>query len=175
MRRNITDIEAAAAMCALARSDAVVSPRLTTECTFEGRFRRNFVVSTNSDVMMMIPTSGAKQSQRKYTKKKKDPTRHTTVSFEEMKRLMHMHGPPKCMRNRASNKTSAPTAKPDSIRRKFQRWFRDFEDRFTKMPDGRYVPKFGHDEEMKYRADTRTKDKQLLKRVRCTKKRPPFN
>lgn len=100
-------------------------------------------------------------SKRKYTKKPKDPKRDTSVSFEEMSRLMRVYGPMKCLRNR-SPKGSGKEVKPESIRRKFYRWFPDFHKRFKKTPQGWFAPKVGHQQEMYYREELRKKDKEAL-------------
>lgn len=50
----------------------------------------------------------------------------TSVTFEEMTRLMNTYGPLKCLRNRKS-KNPDKEIKTASILRKFYRWFPDFE------------------------------------------------
>ena len=105
------------------------------------------------------------KSKRKYTRKPRDTKRDTAVSFDEMKRLMRVYGPIKCQRNRTP-KDSGKTMKIESIRRKFYRWFPDFEERFQKTLDGWYKPKFGHEAEMAHREDMRKRDHDLLVRKR---------
>lgn len=54
---------------------------------------------------------------RKNNMKPRDPKRDTSVSFEEMKRLMRVYGPIKALRSRA-RKDVGKAAKAESIRRK---------------------------------------------------------
>mmetsp|Transcript_13159 Transcript_13159/g.27003 ORF Transcript_13159/g.27003 Transcript_13159/m.27003 type:complete len:157 (+) Transcript_13159:156-626(+) len=63
----------------------------------------------------------ASAPRRKYNVKPRDPKRDTSVTFDEMKRLMRVYGPIKCQRVRTP-KDSGKYAKPESIRRKFYRW-----------------------------------------------------
>ena len=102
---------------------------------------------------------------RKNNMKPKDPKRDTSVSFEEMKRLMRVYGPIKALRSRAV-KDAGKAAKSGSIRRKFYRWFPDFNERFVKTSDGWYSPKAGHQEEMIYREAVRKMDKEVLVKKR---------
>ncbi|KAL7547945.1 hypothetical protein ACHAWF_011214 [Thalassiosira exigua] len=106
---------------------------------------------------------------RKNSMKPKDPRRDTCISFEEMKRLMRVYGPIKALRNRAS-KELGRAAKPESIRRKFYRWFPDFHERFAKTTVGWYAPKAGHEEEMRYREAMRKRDQELLVKKRNDKR-----
>lgn len=100
--------------------------------------------------------------------KRKDPR----VSFEEMKRLMRVYGPTKCLRNRTPIESGKCT-KILSVKRKFYRWFPDFHKRFELQPCGAwYKPKIGHEAEMKYREDLRTKDQELLAAKRNAKSLP---
>lgn len=97
--------------------------------------------------------------------KRKDPR----VSFEEMKRLMRVYGPTKCLRNRTPIESGKCT-KILSVKRKFYRWFPDFHKRFELQPCGAwYKPIIGHEAEMKYREDLRTKDQELLAAKRNAK------
>ena len=105
----------------------------------------------------------------KYNMKPKDPKRDTSVPFDEMKRLMRVYGPIKCLRNRTP-KDSGRSTKTESIKRKFYRWFPDFEERFEKTPDGWYKPKLGHEHEMLYREEMRKKDQELLVKKRNSKR-----
>lgn len=93
------------------------------------------------------------------------------VSFDEMKRLMRVYGPIKCLRNRL-NSQSRPGAitKDTSIKRKFYRWFPDFNERFELTPEGWFSPKFGHEYEMKYREAMRLSDQKVLVKKRCAKR-----
>jgi len=100
----------------------------------------------------------------------KVPKRDTSVSLEEMKRLMRVYGPVKVLRNRGTTGTEQ-SVKPDSIRRKFYRWFPDFNERFAKTPEGWYVPKAGHEHEMEYREAMRKMDQEVLIRKRSATKR----
>ena len=108
-------------------------------------------------------------SSTKYNVKPKDPKRDTSVSFDEMKRLMRVYGSLKCLRNRTP-KDSGKTVKLESIKRKFYRWFPDFEERFEKTPDGWYQPKIGHEQEMRYREEMRRQDQQVLVKKRNSRR-----
>jgi hypothetical protein len=105
----------------------------------------------------------------KYTMKPRDPKRDTSIPFEEMQRLMRVYGPIKCLRNRTP-KESGKDLKIDSIKRKFYRWFPDFDSRFERTSEGWYKPKFGHEEEMLYRAEMRKQDQDELVKKRNTKR-----
>lgn len=98
------------------------------------------------------------------------------VPFEEMRRLMHVYGSVKCLRKRQSKTTpdgadENTKAKVDSVKRKFYRWFPDLDERFTKDEEGLYQPRMGHEFELRYREEMRTKDGEVLakKRARCRK------
>mmetsp|Transcript_28284 Transcript_28284/g.48031 ORF Transcript_28284/g.48031 Transcript_28284/m.48031 type:complete len:439 (-) Transcript_28284:107-1423(-) len=93
------------------------------------------------------------------------------VPFEEMERLMNLYGSIKALRIRgaAKKKGSAeegdkkvPLVKKDSIKRKFYRWFPNFEERFTREENGHYQPVNGHEYEMKYRAEMRQKSMTVV-------------
>jgi len=94
------------------------------------------------------------------------------VPFDEMRRLMQVYGSIKCLRKRQTP-GGAENTKIDSVKRKFYRWFPDLEERFEKDEEGFYRPKFGHEFEMRFREDMRTKDGEILtkKRARCRKQR----
>ena len=95
------------------------------------------------------------------------------VSFDEMRRLMRVYGPIKCLRKRQSAKGGEDNTKADSVKRKFYRWFPDLDDRFEKDKEGEYQPKFGHEHELQYREEKRTQDGETLakKRTQCRKER----
>mmetsp|Transcript_11989 Transcript_11989/g.18456 ORF Transcript_11989/g.18456 Transcript_11989/m.18456 type:complete len:421 (-) Transcript_11989:145-1407(-) len=92
------------------------------------------------------------------------------VPFEEMERLMNLYGSIKALRIRgaAKKKGSAEEGdkkvplKKDSIKRKFYRWFPNFEERFTIDENGHYQPVNGHEYEMKYRAEMRQKSMTVV-------------
>ena len=105
----------------------------------------------------------------KYNMKPKDPKRETAISFDEMKRLMRVYGSLKCLRNRTP-KDSGKTVKLESIKRKFYRWFPDFEERFEKSSEGWYQPKLGHEHEMRYREEMRKHDQELLVKKRNSRR-----
>ncbi|KAL3800656.1 hypothetical protein HJC23_006118 [Cyclotella cryptica] len=99
----------------------------------------------------------------------KNRTTRQFVPFEEMQRLMAEYGPIKTPRKRKIKDVSSDengtggTAKMESIKRKFYRWFPDFEERFVKNPDGfTYRPKAGHDKEVAYRVAMRNMDQEIL-------------
>eukprot|EP00584_Thalassiosira_punctigera_P016451 CAMPEP_0172548272 /NCGR_PEP_ID=MMETSP1067-20121228/17609_1 /TAXON_ID=265564 ORGANISM="Thalassiosira punctigera, Strain Tpunct2005C2" /NCGR_SAMPLE_ID=MMETSP1067 /ASSEMBLY_ACC=CAM_ASM_000444 /LENGTH=203 /DNA_ID=CAMNT_0013335471 /DNA_START=133 /DNA_END=744 /DNA_ORIENTATION=- len=101
--------------------------------------------------------------------KAKESKRDPKVSFEEMKRLMRVYGPTKCLRNRTPKEGNC--AKILSVKRKFYRWFPDFHERFVLQSPGEwYRPKIGHEQEMKFREELRKKDQQLLAAKRNAKK-----
>ncbi|KAL7527849.1 hypothetical protein ACHAWF_002328 [Thalassiosira exigua] len=148
--RGVTVTDAALSLCALGGC-AIFSDQITS-----------IGAETPSKVTAVILTpSGKSTGKRKYTKRPKDPKRDTSISFDEMSRLMRVYGPIKCLRNRSS-KEPGKTVKAESIRRKFYRWFPDFNERFSKTEDGWFKPKAGHVEEMQYREDLRARDKKRI-------------
>jgi hypothetical protein len=101
--------------------------------------------------------------------KPKDPRRDTSVPFDEMQRLMRVYGSLKCLRNRQPVDSGKAT-KAESIKRKFYRWFPDLDERFCRTEEGWYVPKAGHEEEMRYREMKRRGDQDVLVKKRATKR-----
>ncbi|EED96321.1 predicted protein [Thalassiosira pseudonana CCMP1335] len=163
-----------------------VTPRSSPEdnccvltCSFcptsslEAQFRRNELLNININNSSASPVSSSPQSasnegktavvRRTYKKKASDPIRDTSVSHDEMVRLMRVYGPVKCLRNRTPKEKAL---KADSIRRKFYRWFPEFGDRFEKTVEGWYKPKIGHTEEIEYREEMRKLDQQVLAKKR---------
>ncbi|KAL7543236.1 hypothetical protein ACHAXR_012520 [Thalassiosira sp. AJA248-18] len=110
-----------------------------------------------------------KSGSAKYNVKPKDPKRDTSVPFDEMKRLMRVYGSLKCLRNRTPV-DSGRSAKVESIKRKFYRWFPDLEERFVCTPEGWYRPKAGHEDEMKHREAMRKQDQECLVKKRNSKR-----
>jgi len=119
---------------------------------------------------MSSPPQGTPVVQRK-TKAKGTTTNKTRttrqyVPFEEMQRLMAQYGPIKTPRKRkikGADENGAGGAKQESIKRKFYRWFPDFEERFVRNPDGMtYRPRVGHDKEVEYRRNRRDMDQEIL-------------
>jgi len=106
------------------------------------------------------------QPKKRSSSSKRDPR----VSFEEMKRVMRVYGPIKCLRNRTP-KDSGKVTKVLSVKRKFYRWFPDFHERFELQPGNWYKPRIGHEMEMKYREDLRTKDQAFLAAKRVSSKK----
>ncbi|KAL7509670.1 hypothetical protein ACHAXN_006636 [Cyclotella atomus] len=102
----------------------------------------------------------------KGTSSNKNRTTRQYVPFEEMQRLMAQYGPIKTPRKRkikGDDENGAGCAKQESIKRKFYRWFPDFEERFIRNPDGMtYRPKAGHDKEVVYRRNMRDMDQEIL-------------
>lgn len=90
------------------------------------------------------------------------------ISLDEMRRLMDVYGPIKCLRKRQGT-GDGENAKTESIKRKFYRWFPDLDERFEKTEAGIFAPKFGHEVELSYRSDMRKKNGKTLssKRNRC--------
>lgn len=155
--------DAALMLCALGGC-AILAPR-HPKTTIIADFRSS--VNAKAVILNSIPLTKT-TSKRKYTKKPKDPSRDTSISFEEMTRMMNVYGPIKCLRNRFT-KESGGAAKPESIRRKFYRWFPDFNQRYAKGPSGYFEPKAGHKEEMVYRETLRQMDKGRILLTRRSK------
>jgi len=111
-----------------------------------------------------------KKKSRKNNMKPKDTRRHTSISFDEMCRLMRVYGSLKCLRNRTTTKTAknnvdecSSSIKIDSTKRKFYRWFPDLDERFVRnLETGCYEPKAGHVNEMAYRESMRISDQNKL-------------
>ena len=147
---EIEDADAAFSLCAL--GGCPIFPDRNTPITAGAQ---------SSNMVAILNDSEISAGKREYTKKPKDPKRDTSVSFEEMNRLMRIYGPIKCLRNRSA-KESGKTVKPESIRRKFYRWFPDFTERFKKTPDGWFKPRAGYHQEVQYRQELRKKDKLII-------------
>jgi hypothetical protein len=111
---------------------------------------------------------------RPYRRNKTYTTHRTTrhyVSFEEMIRLMNEYGPLMAARKRKikdnpDESGKGRPAKVESIKRKFYRWFPDFEQRFVSNSDGTYAPRVGHLNEKSYRAAMRIVDQDMLNHKR---------
>ena len=113
-------------------------------------------------------------SKKQSTTRGKYNKRFHPVSFDEMKRLMRVYGPIKCLRNRNNNQTFPDAnAKDTSIKRKFYRWFPDFNERFVMTEGSWFMPKYGHEHEMKYREAMRRSDQQVLTKKRSAKRCGP--
>ena len=125
--------------------------------------------SSSSHSSTQRRTKGKLPPKKRRIVKYKQSNREAKVSFEEMKRLMRVYGPTKCLRNRTP-KESGKSTKVLSIKRKFYRWFPDFNQRFVLQSGGWYKPLIGHEEEMKYREELRRKDQELLAGKRTSKK-----
>ena len=124
--------------------------------------------SSNAETIKAPPTTLKKQGKRGTYNKRVHP-----VSFDEMKRLMRVYGPIKCLRNRNSSARLGPNTKDTSIKRKFYRWFPDFNERFEITDGGWFMPKYGHEQEMKYREAMRKSDQQILIKKRTLKRCGP--
>ena len=125
--------------------------------------------SSNSKTAKASPTPQKKKGKRRGTYNK-----HVhPVSFDEMKRLMRVYGPIKCLRQRNSSAHLNSHTKDTSIKRKFYRWFPDFNERFEMTEGGWFMPKYGHEEEMKYREAMRKSDQQVLIKKRSLKRCGP--
>jgi hypothetical protein len=114
-----------------------------------------------------LPLEKKANTRGKYTK------RVHPVSFDEMKRLMRVYGPIKCLRNRNAEIRPGANTKDTSIKRKFYRWFPDFNERFEMTEGGWFMPKYGHEHEMKYREAMRRSDQQVLTKKRSAKRCDP--
>eukprot|EP00986_Skeletonema_menzelii_P004777 scaffold1675_cov146-Skeletonema_menzelii.AAC.9 len=107
---------------------------------------------------------------KKSTPAKKSRGPKDAVPFEEMERLMNLYGSTKAPRIRGAPKKEGSVegsakkgvVKKDSIKRKFYRWFPNFEERFAKDKDGHYQPINGHANEMKYRQEMRAKSMKIV-------------
>ncbi|KAL7552535.1 hypothetical protein ACHAWF_016912 [Thalassiosira exigua] len=123
---------------------------------------------TSATVSSAAPTKPVVRRRRRHD-------RH--MSIDEMRRLMDVYGPIKCLRKRQPMKGNGEgcAAKDDSIKRKFYRWFPDLDKRFAESGEGggRYEPKAGHDIEIRYRKEMREKNSLTLskKRTKCRQER----
>ena len=135
--------------------------------------------STNKARSVHHKKSSIKQLSQRTTASSNNKDRGS-ISFNEMCRLMSTYGSTKCLRKRKvstssnDNNNGQSTAKIESTKRKFYRWFPNLESRFTRNPTtGRYEPNIGHEAEIQYRLDMRKKDGQVLskKRAKCRKER----
>ncbi|KAL3790699.1 hypothetical protein HJC23_009799 [Cyclotella cryptica] len=115
--------------------------------------------AVNKSIHLDISARRSKKNAIKPRKRSKHV--NTSITFEEMQRLMRVYGPMKCMRNR-SGKESGKGVKAASILRKFYRWFPDFEERFVKTAEGWYVPKIGHENEIAHREMMRNQDEKYV-------------
>lgn len=144
--------------------------RLTPDYSVSSYPEKRRRVMTSAPVVTPRPTYVQPKVTQPPTKNNRGTSKTRTtrqyVPFEEMQRLMLAYGPiktprkSKCCPNECG---TAGNAKADSIRRKFYRWFPDFESRFVRNPDCMtYRPLAGHDEEVAYRKAMREKDKEIL-------------
>lgn len=124
--------------------------------------------SSNAETTKASPAPPKKKSKRGTYNKHIHP-----VSFDEMKRIMRVYGPIKCLRQRNSSTHLKSHTKDTSIKRKFYRWFPDFNERFEMTEGGWFMPKYGHEEEMKYRKAMRKSDQQVLIKKRSLKRCGP--
>eukprot|EP00985_Skeletonema_marinoi_P022307 scaffold14218_cov87-Skeletonema_marinoi.AAC.3 len=116
------------------------------------------------------PQSNLKPTCAKKSTSVKKARGKDAVPFEEMERLMNLYGSIKAPRIRGAAKKKGSVeegdkkvqVKKDSIKRKFYRWFPNFEERFTRDEDGHYQPVHGHEYEMKYRAEMRHKSMTVV-------------
>lgn len=127
--------------------------------------------------MRAAGSSASKLSKDRSTKRS-----DKAVLFDEMRRLVRVYGPVKCLCKRkrkgaeeGRDNGGAEDAKVANVKRKFYRWFPDFEKRFERVVSGEggepphYRPKSGHKFEMNHRKERRREDSKLItqKRVRC--------
>ena len=127
--------------------------------------------SNNNNNTTLKKKTPPKKKSRKNNMKPKDTRRHTSISFDEMCRLMRVYGSLKCLRNRTTKTTAknnnvdecSVSIKIDSTKRKFYRWFPDLDERFVRNAEtGYYEPKAGHVNEMAYRESMRMSDQNKL-------------
>ena len=127
--------------------------------------------SNNNNNTTLKKKTPPKKKSRKNNMKPKDTRRHTSISFDEMCRLMRVYGSLKCLRNRTTTKAKnsnnnveeCNSIKIDSTKRKFYRWFPDLDERFVRNSEtGCYEPKAGHVNEMAYRESMRMSDQNKL-------------
>ena len=125
----------------------------------------------NNNTTLKKKKTPPKKKSRKNNMKPKDTRRHTSISFDEMCRLMRVYGSLKCLRNRTTTKAKnsnnnveeCNSIKIDSTKRKFYRWFPDLDERFVRNSEtGCYEPKAGHVNEMAYRESMRISDQNKL-------------
>ena len=165
------DTDAAFSLCALGRLTFNESPR-QVERPVADYVKAYHPTSTGIlvgkpngfSILALLPKKKPQPQGAQQRKSRVDST-PISVPFEEKKRLMRVYGPIKTLRNRAS-KDIDQAAKPDSVRRKFYRWFPDFNERFVITPGGWYTPKAGHQQEMDYRQAMRKMDLELLVKKR---------
>jgi len=125
-----------------------------------------------TSVAATVPSTAPVKARRKSMKKS-----DRSVPFAEMQRLMRVYGSIKCHRKRSSGPEE--NMKIDSVKRKFYRWFPDFDEKFEKDPEASaggnvvYRPKAGHEAEMSYREEMRRLDGEVLckKRAKCRRER----
>jgi hypothetical protein len=115
--------------------------------------------AVNKSIHLDISARRSRKNDAKHRKRSKNED--TSITFEEMQRLMSVYGPMKCIRNRSST-DSGKGIKAASILRKFYRWFPDFEERFVKTAEGWYVPKIGHENEIRHREMMRNQDEKYV-------------
>ncbi|EJK57853.1 hypothetical protein THAOC_22057 [Thalassiosira oceanica] len=140
------------------------------------RITRDSTVATmkapTTSVAATVPSTAPVKARRKSMKKS-----DRSVPFAEMQRLMRVYGSIKCHRKRSSGPEE--NMKIDSVKRKFYRWFPDFDEKFEKDPEASaggnvvYRPKAGHEAEMSYREEMRRLDGEVLckKRAKCRRER----
>ena len=126
-------------------------------------------VAPRMHALSMDNTTQGKDQPTSYTATKDHAKRRLSISYEEMKRLMDTYGPLKAKRNHSSRAVGIAT-KPELVRRKFYRWFPDFNERFIKVYEGMLVPKAGHLQEMEYRGAMRQMDQNSLVKKRNDKR-----
>jgi len=175
VRPELPDKDAAMSLCAMGRL-ALLSPT---------NYNRPTPVSPSPSVIAFAEGNATEEDRpktsvcstegklplKKRPQKIKESKREPRVPFEEMKRLMRVYGPTKCLRNRTP-KDSGKCTKVLSVKRKFYRWFPDFHERFELQQGDWYKPKIGHEAEMNYREELRKKDQKVLaaKRLQAGKK-----
>jgi len=128
--------------------------------------------SNNNNNTTLKKKTPPKKKSRENNMKPRDTRRHTSISFDEMCRLMRVYGSLKCLRNRTTKTTKAKnnnnvdecsSIKIDSTKRKFYRWFPDLDERFVRnLETGCYEPIAGHVNEMAYRESMRISDQNKL-------------
>lgn len=113
---------------------------------------------------MPIPNKAAPKKKKRPSRRKNDRSVRC-ISFDEMRRLMRIYGPTKCLRKRQTPDNKEVTV--DSVKRKFYRWFPDLDERFQRDElTGQYHPRAGHQFELRYREEMRTKDGDRLSKKR---------
>eukprot|EP00956_Cyclotella_meneghiniana_P014606 scaffold21961_cov67-Cyclotella_meneghiniana.AAC.5 len=132
-----------------------------------------YIANHNMKSLPPLPPLVVKKVDGRSVPGSKAPFRNGLISVEEMTRLMRVYGPIKSTRESKKSADKKPV-KLLSIKRKFYRWFPDFDDRqewFVQTKEGWYQPKIGHEAEMKYREAKRLEDEMAIIKYRVARRK----